>query len=149
MPKRVECVEQVVFNEIAYRRYPNSGNISDRRYFRCGYSDIVNGFSYLHRDKWKAQHGEIPEGHLIHHKDSDPSNNEIENLECISSATHSQRHPHSEEYLIQNKKHLARIRLLAKAWHQTEEGRAWHVELGKAAYAKRKLRQYIWMLCSR
>jgi len=38
----------------------------------------------LHRYVWEKFNGHIPPRHLILHKDGDPSNNNIDNLECIS-----------------------------------------------------------------
>ena len=44
----------------------------------------VNGERILmHQYIWKKYHGEIPEGSVIHHKDNNPANNKIENLELI------------------------------------------------------------------
>jgi HNH endonuclease/Helix-turn-helix domain of resolvase len=46
----------------------------------------------LHRDVWKSVHGDIPMGYDIHHKDEDKSNNDIENLELLPTAEHTQLH---------------------------------------------------------
>jgi hypothetical protein len=46
----------------------------------------------LHREVWRQSYGEIPKSHHIHHLDGDPSNNSIENLECIYSGDHSRLH---------------------------------------------------------
>lgn len=47
---------------------------------------------YLHRYIWEKHNGEIPKGFIIHHKDNDRTNNNIENLECISRSDHSKGH---------------------------------------------------------
>lgn len=44
------------------------------------------------RNIWKYFNGPIPEKHHIHHKDGDPTNNNIDNLECISSSDHTKLH---------------------------------------------------------
>ena len=46
----------------------------------------------LHREIWKEYNGEIPEGCHIHHKDGNPLNNNIENLECLTASEHHQLH---------------------------------------------------------
>ena len=46
----------------------------------------------LHQDVWENTHGPIPDGMEIHHKDNDKTNNEISNLECLTSTTHAYRH---------------------------------------------------------
>lgn len=43
----------------------------------------------LHRAVWISHNGPIPDGHHIHHRDRDKSNNDIGNLECHSPADHS------------------------------------------------------------
>ena len=47
---------------------------------------------YLHVDIWKATHGEIPKGYEIPHRDFNPSNNALENLQCLSRKEHRQIH---------------------------------------------------------
>lgn len=47
----------------------------------------------LHRYVWEQHHRKkVPEGCVIHHRDHDNSNNDIENLECISASTHARYH---------------------------------------------------------
>ena len=124
-------VERIVFNGYTYRRYPNSKNPSDRHYFKRSSKEKA---VYLHREVWKSYFGDIPEGCHIHHKDGDTGNNQIENLECVSSKEHCEKHPFSEERLQWQKDHLEGIRHLTKAWHASEEGREKHREIGGLAY---------------
>jgi hypothetical protein len=46
---------------------------------------------------WETANGPIPAGHVIHHIDEDPRNNDIGNLQLMTRAAHSklhnQRHP--------------------------------------------------------
>ena len=115
-------VETVIFNGYKYNRYPESPNPAHRRYFgRAGHR--------LHRDVWVFHNGPIPEGHQIHHIDENTANNDISNLECLSFKHH--RAEHLEQYIARGKSpkqlaHLAAINHKAKAWHKSEEGRAWH-----------------------
>lgn len=68
------------------------------------------GGAYLHRAVWVYHHGPIPEGHHIHHKDGDRSNNQIENLEPQDGM-----------------EHLAKHKL---EWNRTAEAKRMHKELG-------------------
>ena len=44
---------------------------------------------FEHREVWEQAHGPIPEGGVIHHKDHNPANNSLENLELIDrNGTH-------------------------------------------------------------
>lgn len=43
---------------------------------------------YLHRRIYSAEYGNIPHGWHVHHKDGDPSNNEIGNLVCMAMRDH-------------------------------------------------------------
>lgn len=60
-----------------------------------GYIQIVSGKFHnqlLHRLIWEKHYGEIPKGYHIHHRDLNKLNNNIENLELISSSQHSTLH---------------------------------------------------------
>lgn len=50
----------------------------------------------IHREVWSYHYGEIPAGYEIHHIDRNPENNAIENLQCISHATHIEIHRYSK-----------------------------------------------------
>lgn len=56
----------------------------------------------LHRAVWIFHNGPIPSGHHIHHVDHDATNNDISNLECISSSEHTRRHQKNLPYLQRN-----------------------------------------------
>jgi len=49
---------------------------------------------FYHHYVWCLYHGrtEVPEGFTIHHCDFDTSNNEIDNLICVSKSDHSRLH---------------------------------------------------------
>lgn len=51
-----------------------------------------NGYVYEHRKVWFDSHGPIPPNHQIHHKNHDPSDNRLENLECLSNSAHQIEH---------------------------------------------------------
>lgn len=58
----------------------------------------VNGYyaspkqGKLNRYIWKKFFGDIPEKHIIHHKDGNKINNAIENLELMEWGEHSRHH---------------------------------------------------------
>lgn len=114
--------EVIVFNGYRYRRYPNSSNPAHRKYF-------ARAKHRLHRDVWEFHNGVVPDGHDIHHIDGNTLNNDISNLQCIDEKAHYAEH--REELRSRNTSprqlaHLAKIRHMTKAWHASEEGRAWH-----------------------
>lgn len=115
-------VDKVEFQGITFRRYPESDNRSDRCYYRPAIHNAQNGVESLHREVWKHHNGPIPDGHLIHHKDGDPTNNHIENLECVTPAEHVKRHPEMGLTPEAIEKGVE----AAKEWHRSDEGREWH-----------------------
>ena len=123
--------ESIEYNGKIYRRYPESSRRSDRVYFK---RSITGGTVWLHRQKWIDAHGDIPAGHHVHHKDGNPSNNDISNLECLSPKDHFGDHQWSKDRKSKHKKHLDKIRPLTKAWHSSPEGIQKHREIGAMAY---------------
>lgn len=52
-----------------------------------------NGKNYhLHKLVWEDYYGEIPNGYVIHHKDENKLNWDIENLELLSRKDHLAKH---------------------------------------------------------
>lgn len=47
---------------------------------------------YLHRAVWEFYNGEIPKGYVVHHKDFNPENNSIENLQLMTHSEHKKLH---------------------------------------------------------
>lgn len=113
-------VDEVEFKGITFRRCPNSDNRPDRHYYRPSGEHIEDGVEALHREIWRHHNGEIPDGHVIHHKDGDPTNNDPENLECLTPQEHSERHP---EWGGDTPWEAIEA---SKDWHQSDEGREWH-----------------------
>src|SRR5215471_13118191 len=57
-----------------------------------GYYRHTNG-DLLHRAIWALHHGPIPPGYVVHHKDGNTLNNDLDNLECLLDAEHrKERH---------------------------------------------------------
>lgn len=127
--------ECVVYKGIVFRRYPKSKRRQLRVYFYPSANYIRKGVGALHREIWKDANGPIPDGSHIHHKDGNPSNNAIENLECISPMQHI--HEHLTDERRERMREIAdTYRHLTKAWHASEEGRKWHSEHAKAIIRK-------------
>lgn len=84
---------------------------------------------YLHRYIWEKAHGQIPDGHHIHHIDGDAGNNELSNLELLEATEHLMMHAKnmSEEHKEKLRANLnENARPKAIEWHKSDEGRAWH-----------------------
>jgi predicted nucleic acid-binding Zn ribbon protein len=127
--------ETIIFNGIKFRRYPEAKKKAHRRYYRPGISDAINGIQALHQEIWKAAHGPIPDGCLIHHRDENPLNNTLDNLVCVSPSEHGRAH--AEHRTTEQILHLERIRPLAADWHASAAGRAWHSENGRRSWVGR------------
>lgn len=93
------------------------------------YGGYTNGRKIrMHRYVWEFYNGEIPKGYHIHHIDRDKSNNDISNLQIMSTKEHCELH--SNENVANNydaiKENMDNIRPLASEWHGSEEGHEWH-----------------------
>src|SRR3990167_1094369 len=119
--------ESIVFNGIVFRRYPEAKQDAYRRYYRPHGGHVKRGIQHIHQEIWKSHYGPIPDGCHIHHKDGDFLNNDISNLECVSSEKHHKVHGERGDYATTKAlQHLAKIRHLTVAWHQSAEGKEWH-----------------------
>lgn len=58
-----------------------------------GYYRRRSTSTFLHRDVWESVNGPVPMGYEIHHIDGDTTNNDIDNLECLTRSEHLARHP--------------------------------------------------------
>jgi hypothetical protein len=126
-------VETASWEGYKWRRYPESKHFSIRLYFRRSErtkNEPLRHF-WLHKEVWKATHGNIPEGHDIHHIDEDTTNNNIENLQAITRSDHSKLHID----------HIYKAIAAAPEWHRSEEGRAWHKQHAKNVAAAQPLRK--------
>lgn len=107
----------------------------------------------LHRYVWRYYNGDIADGYHIHHKDENKDNNEIENLDCITSSEHERLH--SREYAAKNYDKMIKnlnenVRPKANEWHKSADGREWH----KQHYSRMKdrlheTRDFVCVVCGK
>lgn len=97
----------------------------------------------LHVYVWEYWNGEIPAGYEVHHKDRNKNNNEITNLQLLTTEQH--RRIHADD--IKNspaRKAKAIINLRERAlpqaikWHKSAKGREWHTKHGKETWENRQ-----------
>jgi len=117
--------ETIIFNGVKFRRYPGSAIRTCQVYYCPSGNDRKKGVGFLHQEIWKAAHGPIPEGYHIHHRDYNPLNNDLENLEALPGFDHLSLHGQREPSQLV-REHLEEIRPLASAWHRSAAGREWH-----------------------
>ena len=83
--------ERITYRGQFFTRDPESKNKSKRMYFRRKvriWYEKRYVYQLLHRVIWSDHNGPIPIGSVIRHKDGNPSNNEITNLECVNKQEH-------------------------------------------------------------
>lgn len=88
---KVNEKERIKYKTHIYVRDPNSKNKSKRIYFRRKFYDPNTDKirqELLHRVIWSDYNGPVPAGSVIRHRDGNPSNNEISNLECVKKEEH-------------------------------------------------------------
>lgn len=87
----------------------------------------------LHRKIWEDNFGKIPLGYIIHHKDGNTFNNRKINLQCMSVSEHAKIHSNTLErkQQLRETQKLKKRLIAARAWHKTEEGKAWHKKYAK------------------
>jgi hypothetical protein len=59
-----------------------------------------NGFVYQHIAVWEREHGPVPQGWHVHHRNGVRDDNQLENLEALSVAEHHRRHPETPEQAL-------------------------------------------------
>jgi hypothetical protein len=142
--------EIIEFNGIKYRRYLNKKGTLNR-YYRCSTQHYMKtGERYLHRAIWAFHNGDIKAGSHIHHKDGNHLNNDISNLECLSSADHFFEHREERSKRASSENQIAlleAIRPLAAKWHRTDDGKAWHKQHAKNVFSNRQKVEVVCINC--
>ena len=118
--------ETVDFNGVRFYRYPESKNRSHTIYFQPHVHARRKGVQSLHVEIWKAAHGPLPEGMEVHHKDGNPDNNDLDNLDLISRSEHARLHARER---ARSPERLAQLKRASQsparlAWMQSAEGKA-------------------------
>lgn len=102
-PPQVEVVDNYYqkFDGTLYRkrkpRYENQA---------CHYQQSVQ----IHQVIWRYHYGEIPDGYVVHHRNLNPADNDISNLQLLTNAEHQQLHRAMEGAIRKNKQ------LVCKNW---------------------------------
>lgn len=84
--------ETVVYHGVAFHRYPESPHSAQSWYFSGRWHGKK---THLHRVIYLEEVGPIPDGFEVHHRDEDPLNNAVSNLELLTGTEHRKRH-HAE-----------------------------------------------------
>lgn len=127
----------ITFNGKKYRLHKNG-------YY---FADNWENAESLHRAIWAHHNGPIPEGHHVHHRDHDPSNNDIDNLELMTEFDHLSHHAKHGGWVgsAANLKQLREAAELSKEWHASEEGRAVHARIGKQSWENK---EWVTVVCA-
>ena len=64
---------------------------------------------YVHRIVYEAFVGEIPDGYDIHHKDGNPINNMLSNLESVQHSGHISKHMIGQKHTLGKKRSIEAI----------------------------------------
>lgn len=127
-----EDESRIMYNGYIYRW--------DGFYYRRGGTKGFNPHSALHRAVWAFHKGEIPKNYHVHHKDHDPKNNSIDNLELHLASEHSKYHGRASRWVgsEQNIRQLQQCNERAKEWHKSDAGKLWHNQHGKRTWETRQ-----------
>lgn len=79
----------------------------------------------LHMYMWLREHGVIPPGYHIHHKDGNKANNDMENLELLEMTAHLGNHGKDRD-IEEQRRTMDKVREKASEWHKSKEGLEWH-----------------------
>lgn len=118
--------ETIIYKNKKYNRYPESKRRQLRVYY-WRHDKWKESPVALHRQIWIDNHGDIPKGFVIHHKDDNPLNNDISNLEMISHGDHTRLHskkPKRQKQLKENAiKNLPKLKKACEEYKQSKEGK--------------------------
>lgn len=78
----------------------------------------------LHTYNYKKLFGSVPKGHVVHHIDHDPDNNDIRNLILVSREEHAR--VHHDAVKAASVESIKKAQAAATEWHKSAAGREWH-----------------------
>ena len=84
--------ETIVFKGREYHRNPSANGKHSRRYFWGRRESGDKKKVALHVAVWEHHNGPVPDGYVVHHKDGNPLNNDVANLECVTISHHCEIH---------------------------------------------------------
>jgi hypothetical protein len=67
-------------------KVPTADGYIQRYYGDLGY------YQYVHIYNWTQEHGKVPTGYVVHHKDGNKRNNEVWNLGLVLRSIHTKNH---------------------------------------------------------
>lgn len=132
--------EKIQLDGISFYRHPESKRRAERHYFR---SKPNGGERHLHRYIYAKNHGPIPPGCHIHHKDGNSLNNELKNLICLTASDHNKEHAEDEsrkQLLARNSEKMTARWKAEQEWRKTTpEGQDFAAEVVQKMQAGQKL----------
>lgn len=145
MRKQSRKSERIDFKGIAFYRYPDSKQYPHRNYYQAHQAGRKRGYSSLHVAIWEDHYRQkVPEGFHVHHRDGNPLNNDISNLELLSPTEHAKHHgsnisPARRANIL---KSLEKARIAASEWHGSPEGLEFHRYIGRLAWENKELQSF-------
>jgi len=97
----------------------------------------------IRRARWQARRlwvktfGPLPRDMHVHHKDEDPFNNALDNLELLPGDEHNRRHTKQNWQAGLMKPPTQEALVKAAEWHRSEAGLAWHKQHGPKTWDNR------------
>jgi hypothetical protein len=128
------CGEKFEGNNFSKYCSPECGGFQvfqGQKYYRLSNGYYMGNNRHMHVDVWEFYNGKRPENQHIHHIDHDRSNNDIQNLECLSKKKHKEKHLDEQRARAKTPEGKARtekMRLAGIEWLATEEGRKFRKE---------------------
>lgn len=123
--KKTKNRETIIYRCQKYHRYPKAKTRQHRVYF-WKHDKQHKAPIALHRQIWIDNFGKISNGFVIHHKDGNPLNNSIENLESKNRSRHAKDHMRTPERRKLSretaKKQGTRLYEAGAKWRKTPEG---------------------------
>lgn len=131
--------KNAIYDGYKFRKDPKTG------YFLSSKKTDAGKRERLHNYVWRKEKGSIPEGYHIHHIDQNKNNNDISNLQALSSHEHEVLHgelktPEERKKLRENL--LRNAMPKAAEWHSSEDGKQWHQKHSKEMWENRHAREY-------
>lgn len=95
---------------------------------------------YLHRAVWIANHGSIPDGYEVHHRDGDREHNDPENLDLLTIYEHHSGHMREAGRVERSRENMRRAVAGAAKWRKQNPEAATTIGRKGMAAARDKLR---------